>query len=162
MSMKRWGVLGALVIGLVSAVGAAQAGASSSPQSLAFLNVHIRVATVGYDPAAGPSQKIGAMEAFTGQIENSGAQFGKPSGTIVGRLEIECTVLANPADGICEGIMHVPNGVFTFAGNGPFTNSYIRHYAITGGIGPYANARGELTTLTSHGLGSVSRVTFAP
>ena len=42
-------------------------------------------------------------------------------------------------------IVHVPDGYLTISGNGGFVDGRVDHYAITGGVGPYANDRGQVT-----------------
>jgi hypothetical protein len=44
------------------------------------------------------------------------------------------------------GVVHVPNGYFTFGGSGGFSSSKYGYWAITGGVGPYASERGQPRT----------------
>jgi hypothetical protein len=47
-------------------------------------------------------------------------------------------------DGNCFGIAHVPDGFFTFEGNGALGKHRIAYYAITGGVGAYADTGGQI------------------
>ncbi len=97
-------------------------------------------------------------------LRNHGPQFGKPSGTAVGHVLIQCTVLSQSPtiDGVCSGIAHVPNGYFTFGGDGIFQNgAKPNRWAITGGIGPYANARGQIVVVNHENGTSTSTVTLS-
>ena len=137
MTTKRLRAL-TCALGLFALVGVAQAGAASPTRVLEFTNNYLHYTPIGSNPGS-----VGSTFVITGRINNAGtAQFGKPSGALIGRILVDCTVLAQN-DGICTGIVHLPDGFFTFAGNGPFTTSNLRYYAITGGVGPYANDRGE-------------------
>ena len=141
MSVRRFGVLTACTVGLVLMIGVVQAGAAAPTRVLKLNLVHVQFRLI-YPPAP-----IGETAYFTGIVFNNAAQFGKPANARVGRLLLECTVFAAPPeDGVCTGIVHVPDGFFTIEGNGPYATSSVRHYAITGGVGPYANVRGEMTT----------------
>ena len=101
------------------------------------------------------------------RLRNMGSQFGKPSGAIVGRVLLDCTVLVENLpqgiDSICTGIAHVPNGFFTFGGNGGFSNARVAYYDITGGVGPYANDRGQIKVVSNTNGSSEATVTlFSP
>ena len=148
MSGRRFGALTACLLALVLMIGTAGAGAASPTRTLKFLDIHIRYTAVGFAASSTATPPIGSTEVFTGLLENYNAQFGKPMGAHVGRIGLDCTVLSTAPDGLCTGIAHVPDGFFTFVGNGPFTNSNVRHYAITGGVAAYVEARGELTITT--------------
>jgi hypothetical protein len=60
-------------------------------------------------------------------------------------------------DGVCSAIAHVPNGYFTFGGDGLFAGAHVDHWAVTGGVGPYANDRGQIA-VTNNKNGSSSAV----
>src|SRR5262245_26780636 len=93
---------------------------------------------VAFAAGAEGAPRVGSHFAITLSLFNQGRQYGKPTGARVGRMLIDCTVLAEKPDGLCNGIAHVPDGFFTFSGSGPFTRAKVKHWAITGGIGPYA------------------------
>lgn len=141
------------VLGLFALMGTAQASAAGSMKVLEFTNNFLRYTTIG------PGGQIGSTFVITGRINNAGsAQFGKPAGALVGRILVDCTVLSQSPDGICNGIAHLPDGFFTFVGNGPFSTSTHRYYAITGGVGPYANDRGQLKIFVGRHATSISEV----
>jgi len=167
MSVKRLGVLTVCVLGLVLMIGVGQAGAAGSKKVLTFYNPPGHFTGIGFnanDPNAIPP--VGAGFDITVLLKNVGTQFGKPKGTTVGRVLLDCTVLtvnpsAQAADGVCSGIAHVPDGYFTFGGNGGFSNARVNYYAITGGVGPYANDRGQIKVVNNKNGSSVATVTLS-
>jgi hypothetical protein len=166
MVAKRLGLLTGCLLAFMLTIGAVQAGAAGSTKVLTFYDSGSQFTGVGFDasdPNAVPP--IGAHFIITIHLKNIGSQFGKPSGTIVGRVLLDCTVLVSDPpqtlDGICDGIAHVPDGFFTFVGNGGFSNAKVNHYAITGGVGPYANDRGQIKVVNSANGGSSATVTLS-
>ena len=155
MSVKRFGMLAACVVSLVLVVGVAGAGAAGPTRDMKFVNHNVLLTWVpvgGKGSPADAASTIGSTAVLTGRVLNATAQFGKAPGTAVGRFLLDCRVLNVPADGLCSGIFHLPDGFFLFGGNGPFVPTQVRHYAITGGIGPYATAHGQvIITTTSKG-----------
>ena len=151
MSVKRLGVLAACVLGLAFALGTAQAGAAGPTKVMTFSAQHVLLTWVPVSGKGSPHDAvttIGSSAVLTGRFYNLATQFGKAPGTAVGRILLDCRILNVPTDGLCAGIVHVPDGFFLIGGNGPFVPSP-RHYAITGGAGPYANARGQVTITTT-------------
>jgi hypothetical protein len=162
MSATRFGALTACVLALVLMIGAAQAGAGGATRvlQLRLVELHNEGWTGPYwnrhtSPQTAPP--VGEQAHIAGIVVNNVAQFGHSTNARVGRLGLDCTVLTKAGDGLCVGIVHVPDGFFTISGNGPFVDASVRHYAITGGIGPYANARGEMTT---YRIGELAMVAF--
>ena len=167
MSAKRLGVLGVSLLGVLLMIGVMQAGAVGSTRVLKFYDAGSQVTGVGFD-ASDPNAipPVGGSIVITVRLKNIGSQFGKPSGTTVGRVLLECTVLAvnlsaQTLDGVCSGIAHVPDGYFTFGGNGGFGNGRVNYYAITGGVGPYANDRGQIKVVNNKNGSSVATVTLS-
>lgn len=167
MSGKRLGVLSGLVVALVLMIGVVQAGAQGSTQVLKFYDTAGTETGVGFDlnnqNAVPP---VGGSIVIALRLKNIGSQFGKPSGATVGRVLLDCTVLAVDAsapyiDGVCSGIAHVPNGFFTFGGNGGLVNAKVTHYDITGGDGPYANDRGQIVVVSAANGSSDATVTLS-
>jgi hypothetical protein len=161
--LKRLGVLACASLGLTLISGALEAGASGGSTVLQFQDATSNFSGVGFDannPNAIPP--VGASIVITIRLKNGAAQFGKPTGAIVGRVLLQCTVLAvnspQDIDGVCSGIGHVPNGFFTFGGNGGFSNTPVDYYAITGGVGAYANDRGEIKVVNQANGGSHATV----
>jgi hypothetical protein len=164
MSRERLGVLTACALGLVLMIGVVQASAQGSTQVLKFYNPPSQVTGVGFNLNSNTPPPVGASIIITVRLQNIGSQFGKPSGATVGRVLLDCTFLSvNPpnGDGICSGIAHVPNGYLTFGGNGGFTNARVDYYAITGGVGPYANDRGQIKVVNNRNGSSVATVTLS-
>jgi hypothetical protein len=160
MVAKRLGVLSGCLAGLVLMIGAVSAGAAGSTTILKFNNTASQATGVGFNVNSNAPPPVGASLVITIHLQNAAAQFGKPSGATVGRVILDCTVLVATSqfgDGICSGIAHVPDGFFTFAGNGGFSNSKVNYYAITGGVGPYADDRGQIK-VTNRANGSSSAV----
>jgi hypothetical protein len=166
MVAKRLGVLSGLFLGLVLMIGVVQAGAAGATKVLKFSNTHSQATGVGFNANSNATPPLGSSLIITIHLQNVGSQFGKPSGTVVGRVLLDCTILAVNSqfgDGICSGIAHVPNGFFTFGGNGGFSNAKVNYYAITGGIGPYANDRGEIkVTNGANGNSSAVVTLYSP
>ena len=149
MSRKHFGVLSGLVLVLVLVVGVVQAGAAGSTQVLKFHQAEMTQTAVGFNINSNATPPVGSQYIITVTLINAAPQFGKPSGARIGRALIDCTFLSASTangDGICSGIAHLPNGYFTFGGNGGFSNAKHGYWAITGGVGPYANDRGQLRT----------------
>jgi len=167
MSGKRLGALTGLVLGIVLMTGVVQAEAAGSTQVLKFSNPPAQFSGIGFnanDPNAIPP--VGSTFIITTILKNVGTQFGKPSGTTVGRVLIECSVMVvdtatESIDGVCSGIVHVPNGFLTIGGNGAFENNRVNYYDITGGDGPYANDRGQIKVVNYKNGGSVATVTLS-
>jgi hypothetical protein len=149
MSLRRFGVLVAFAIGLGLVVGIAQAGAAGPTQVLKLHGGQMTQTAVGFNINSNATPPLGSQYIITVVLSNAAAQFGKPIGARVGRALIDCTFLSantSNGDGICSGIAHLPDGYITFGGNGGFSNARYQHWAITGGVGPYATDRGELRT----------------
>lgn len=162
MLNKRLGVLSFCAAGLMLMLGVVQAGATAPTKVLKFYDPPAVATGVGFDLNSNTPPPVGGSEVIQTLLKNVGSQFGKPSGTTVGHVLLDCTVLsvnaaAGSVDGICTGIAHVPNGYFTFDGNGIFAqNGKANHYAITGGVGAYADDRGEIKVVNNSNGGSVA------
>ena len=151
MFAKRLGAVTTLVLGIALMIGVVQASAAGSTKVLKFRSANQTYAGVGFnvnDQNAVPP--VGSQFIVHIILENGAPQFGKPTGARVGRVLLDCTFLTpagfNGGDGICSGIAHVPDGYITFDGSGGFGNASVNYYAITGGVGPYANDRGQIRT----------------
>jgi hypothetical protein len=157
---KRFGMVSACGVALLLIVGVAPAGARSTTRVLRFYDTAGVDTLVGASPRSKALPPIGGEDILTLRLENVGRQFGKPEGTTVGRAFLTCTVMLvdrprRTYDGNCLGIAHVPGGFFTFDGNGALGKHPIAYYAITGGVGAYADARGQIKVV-SHLDGSSS------
>ena len=165
MSASRFGMLTACMLALVFTTGVGQAGTGGSTRVLRVLQLRlVHIQNQGWtgpywnrhtNPPTPPP--VGEQAHLAGIVFNNTAQFGQAANARVGRFLLDCTVLTRAGDGLCVGIVHVPDGFFTIAGNGPFLDASVRHYAITGGVGPYAIARGQMSTTRAT---EVARVTL--
>jgi hypothetical protein len=155
---KRLGTGLACGIALLLIVGVAQAGSRNPTRVLEFYDTAGVDTLVGGSPSGKPA--IGGEDILTLRLRNVGPQFGRPNGTTIGRALMTCTALLvdkaqGTYDGNCFGIAHVPDGFFTFEGNGALGRHRIAYYAITGGVGAYAEARGQIKVV-GHRDGSSS------
>jgi hypothetical protein len=164
--MKRLGLLSLCTVGLVLMIGVEQVSAAAPSRVLKFNDAAGQFVGVGFnanDPNAVPP--IGSSGITTLKLENIGSQFGKPTGATVGRVALDCIIMdyTRYPDGNCFGIAHVPDGYFTFEGNGGLNDARIAYYDITGGVGPYADDRGEIRVVNKSDGGSTATVTlYAP
>ena len=95
MSGKRLGMLSGLMLGLVLMIGVVQAGAQGSTTVLKFYDSagHGHRGWIQREqPERDPAGRRRVVIAL--QLKNIGSQFGKPSGATVGRVLLDCTVLA--------------------------------------------------------------------
>jgi hypothetical protein len=164
MTMKRLPALVAASLCLLVVPVVASAGTAASPQSVALVAHGVLVTWLspsGQGTIGEAKSTVGSRVILSARLYNRTAQFGKAPGVAVGRLLLDCTVLNIPADGNCTGIVHLPNGFFLIGGNGPFKPTP-RLYAIVGGIGPYASARGEVETRTTSSGASLIDVKLLP
>jgi hypothetical protein len=162
MSVKRIGKLTAGLIAVALAVGVVQAGAQGSTRVLKFSNPPGTFTGIGFPTNSNAAPPVGARAILTVRLHNIGSQFGKPGGAIVGRALLDCVVLAvNPPniDALCSGVAHVPDGFITFSGNG-LGNARVTYYDVTGGVGAYANDRGQIKVVSTANGGSVATVTL--
>jgi len=154
------------MLGVVLMIGAIQAGAAGSTRVLTFFDPPGVQTAIGFNENSNAPPPIGASQVVEVVLENVGSQFGKPSGTKVGHALLDCTVLSvntstQTIDGTCNGIAHVPDGYITFGGDGIFQNNgHVNYWAITGGVGPYANDRGEIKVVNNQNGTSVATVTL--
>ena len=132
-------------LAVIATAASASGSAARSAQALQFLSVQQHETLV---PRVGPSAPvpIGGRLIFTDTIYNHAAQFGKPSGTRVGKSEGVCTIVAE-GTAQCTITAHLPNGDFIAIGaialqQKPTTNTS----AIVGGTGAYATTHGSATT----------------
>jgi len=151
MFARRLAVMSGFLLVVVFAVGALQAGAAAPTRVLKFNDPAGTTTGIGFDFNSNAVPPVGSHFVITVRLQNGTSQFGKPAGATVGRALLDCSILSEPTpempDGNCVGIAHVPDGFITFDGwpfaadNGP------QHYAITGGVGPYATDRGQIVSV---------------
>lgn len=166
MLAKRLGALTGVVLGVVLLSGVVQAGAATPWKVLKFYNPPAAETAIGFNENSNSPPPVGAQQVIQVVLQTVGSEFGKTSGTKIGHVVIDCEVLsvnltAQTLDGTCSGIAHVPDGYFTFGGDGIFQNGHTNYWAITGGVGPYANDRGEIKVVNNTNGSSVDTVTLS-
>jgi len=121
-----------------SLVLAGSGSASSTGRTLELVGVQQQF-------LAPPAPHVGDRLLFTSTTYNRIAQFGKPAGARVGRATGVCTVTSDgePAAVQCVFTAHVPDGQIVAMGEGD-PGRHVSRWAIVGGIGAYAGARGTL------------------
>jgi hypothetical protein len=134
-----------VAVAVVAAASPSGSTKLSGTQTLQFLGVQQSFAMLPQVSATAPPQ-VGGRLIFTNAIYNHAPQFGKPAGARVGRSEGVCTIVAL-GSAQCVITTHVPNGEIVAIGaivlrQGLTTNTF----AIVGGAGTYANARGSGTS----------------
>jgi hypothetical protein len=82
---------------------------------LKFYDAAGAATSIGFSESSTAPPPVGSSQIVTLRLQNIGAQFGKTSGAKVGRVLLDCTIMAvDPTamsvDGNCVGIAHVPDG----------------------------------------------------
>jgi hypothetical protein len=131
--VKKLVLLGAALAAVVLAATAS--GASSTPRTLEFNGVQVSFVSP-------PAPKPGDRLVFTSIVFNHASAFGQPAGARVGRAEGVCTVTSYAAVQ-CVFTAHLPNGQLVAMGDGD-PGKRVSRWAIVGGLGAYAGARGTL------------------
>lgn len=143
----RASMVGAAALAAVALVGSGVASGARThgvPLTLRFVSVEQLFRGV---PAIanGTRPQLGSRMLFEDVMFNRVAQFGRPGGARVGRAEGVCTLMSTTRpEAQCLITAHVPNGQIVVAGEGN-PGARVTHYAVTGGIGAYAKARGTVT-----------------
>jgi len=136
------------VLAVVAAITVplALAGNDSGGRTLRFVSVQQRFTSVPETSPQSPPQ-VGLRLVFQDLAYNRGAQFGKPAGAQIGRAEGVCTLIAvsRKPQAQCLITAHVPDGQIVVAGEGD-PGAKLTRYAVVGGLGAYANARGWVTS----------------
>jgi hypothetical protein len=130
------------------ATGAASASNGVSGATLKLTSVQTQFSTVPPISKSAPPA-VGGRMIFEDVLYNRAPQFGKPAGARVGTASIVCTIVSKTSLA-CSINARVPDGQLVLAGSiamGSHTNAY----AITGGVGAYANATGSAS---GHDVGS--------
>ena len=134
----------ALVAIAAGAVPFALAG-NGGARSLEFVSIQRHFSTVPQASRQRPPQ-VGMRFVIQDVAYNRGRQFGKPAGAQIGRSEGVCTLIAvsRKPQAQCMFTAHLPDGQVIVAGAGD-PGAKLTHYAVVGGLGAYANARGFVT-----------------
>jgi hypothetical protein len=135
MHLARTFALATAVLG-IAATGAT---AASTPATLKLLSVQTQFSL---SPQGAP--KIGSRLIFVNALYNRAPQFGKPAGALVGSGEGVCTIVSH-THAQCTLTAQLPNGELAVMGAFILKRNGLTHtiYAIVGGTGAYANARGS-------------------
>jgi hypothetical protein len=138
-------VVGALALAICGS--AAASSTSGAVQTLQFTSISTRTVMTPPPSKSSPPQ-VGGRLVFQDVMYNRGTQLGKPAGARIGRSEGVCTVIDNrKPEAQCLITAHVPNGEIVVVGEGD-PGGKAMSYAITGGTGAYATARGTVTATT--------------
>lgn len=138
--MKQFTLVAALAALLVAAVATTSSAAST--RTLKLMSVEQSFALTG-----GPDPKVGSALIFTDVMYNRAAQFGKKAGARVGTSEGMCTIVS-ASKAQCTITAHLPNGELVVTGAMLVSRQNLTHavYAVTGGAGAYAGARGSVSS----------------
>jgi Dirigent-like protein len=138
----------ALAAAAAVAVPLALAGSTGAGRNFEFVSVQQRFTSVPHASRQSPP-RVGLRLVFQDLAYNRGEQFGRPAGAVIGRAEGVCTVIAisKRPQAQCLITAHVPDGQIVLAGEGD-PGAKVSRYAIVGGLGAYANARGWITATT--------------
>jgi hypothetical protein len=141
----------ALAAAAAVAVPLALAGPSGGSRTLEFVSVQQRFTSVPHASRKSPP-RVGLRFVFQDLNYNRREQFGRPAGAMIGRAEGVCTLIAvsRRPQAQCLITAHVPDGQIILAGEGD-PGGKVSRYAIVGGLGAYANARGWITATTLSG-----------
>jgi Dirigent-like protein len=134
------------LIGLVAAGTVSASPRANGPLTFTFTSVQTKMTPAAPMTMKSPPQ-IGDRMIFNDALYNRGAEFGKPSGALIGTADNICTIV-RARSLQCTLVAHVPNGALVVTGT-VSANSRASEFAITGGVGAYANATG---TATGHDL----------
>lgn len=136
-------VIAAVAVPLALANGS---GTGTGTRTQEFVSVQQHFTSV---PGLGRNEapQVGLRFVFQDAAYNRSAQFGKPAGARIGRAEGVCTLIAvtKRPEAQCTITAHMPDGQIVLAGEGD-PGAKVSRYAIVGGVGAYANARGWVVT----------------
>lgn len=135
-------VLTLLVASAVALTAAAGGSAKPEGRTLNLTSVQTSFVPVPAITRKTPPQ-IGGRMVFGDVLYNRGAQFGKPDGARVGTAENICTFVSTTAMQ-CTITAHLPNGQIVLGG-AISKDSKQTTFAVTGGVGAFASARGSAT-----------------
>jgi hypothetical protein len=134
--MKRGLAAGAVIVSLIAG-GILQAHASGSNARVTSLKLRAKTATaklVNNDPTG----TVGAGDQL---LQTEDVTKG---GRTVGHSVVACTIVTDTFESQCSFTLTLRNGSLQYAGRG--TQNRIERFAVVGGTGAYAQARGEVVT----------------
>ncbi|HEY8316673.1 MAG TPA: hypothetical protein VIG35_07400, partial [Gaiellaceae bacterium] len=122
---------------------AAPAKKSSARKSLVLRFTVTNVSTSQKDlPPNGPS--VGDSSVINYQLKNVAAQLGRSAGAVVGSVRNTITLTSSNA-GTIDIVVALPGGTLRFSGAGSTANP-ATSFAVAGGTGSFAGARGTVTS----------------
>jgi allene oxide cyclase-like protein len=124
----------------VALLAVASASGQRGPQVISILAVSETFHLIGGISEDRPPQ-VGDRFGFGGSLFN---WEGRKRGKRIGRFEVLVTATSERG-GYLTGTGFLPAGQILIAGFTPFTESSIERYAVIGGTGRYAGARGTVT-----------------
>ena len=138
--MKKLVLATALAALLVAALATTSSAAPG--RTLRLLSVQSSFAM-----SPSPEPRPGSTMIFTATIYNRAAQFGKKAGARIGTSESVCTIVSE-SKAQCTITAHLPNGELVVTGAMLVSEQNLSHsaFAITGGVGAYAGARGSVSS----------------
>lgn len=140
--MKHLAALTAVAaVALVAAAFTAAAPGVAAPQTLHLVSVQQQFTPIMANPHGAP--QVGDRMIFADALYNGTSQLGKPKGARVGTAENICTFVPNRRLQ-CSLVAHLPNGSIVATGS-ISADTKVSHFAITGGVGAYVDARGAAT-----------------
>lgn len=142
--MKQVATLAALAVAALAAVAGGSASTGVGGTTLKLADVQQSMAAVPPISDKTPPQ-VGGRLLFANALYNRAPQFGKPAGARIGRTEVTCTFVTMRA-AQCVVTAHVPDGELVAMGT-IVPGQKVQHFAITGGAGAYAGARGTVDSI---------------
>jgi hypothetical protein len=138
--MKKFTLAAALAALLVAALATTSSAAPG--RTVRLLSVQSSFAM-----APAPDPRPGSTMLFTDTIYNRSAQFGKKAGARIGTSEGVCTIVSD-SKAQCTITAHLPNGELVVTGAMLVSEQNLSHssFAVTGGVGAYAGARGSVSS----------------
>lgn len=127
----------------LAAFAAALFAASGTASATRTLRLSGSQQSFAVEPQGPPT--VGSRLIFTNALYNRVPQFGKPAGARVGSVEGVCTVVSE-LRAQCTVTAHIPDGEIVAMGAMRLTHNGLTRntFAIVGGAGAYANARGTV------------------
>jgi Dirigent-like protein len=152
--MKTCKLVPSLAAVAATAVALMPAGTGTAASSYRQGAVTLRFVSVSQGFARVPAvakatpPRLGDRLVWTDVMFNGAGQFGRAKGAQVGHAAGACTLMSSARpDAQCLITAHVPDGQIVVAGEGD-PGARVSRYAVVGGIGAYAGARGTVVAST--------------
>lgn len=158
--MARWAF--PLVLSLALAAAAAPSAQAAAPPAVIRLVSHTTsYASTDRKPKGASA---GDSQVFTSRLENAAAQFGKPSGAVVGS-DRSTLVLTAAGRARMRTVAKLPGGTIVVSGLLRSAGNGAVSVPVVSGTGRFDGARGTLTILKptdAKTAGNVYRLTYGP